>query len=123
MKYSLEDFLKLKASFKKNRKVKILSGSMEPFIYKNDVVTIANKSVKLLKKGDVIVFWKDNKLICHLFHRFNIFENKECLITKGINSKRYDSPVLQKFYLGIIIEPKVTKLKKVLFKLYLLLIR
>ena len=119
MKYSLEDFLKLKSSFNSNKKVRILSGSMEPFIYKDDIIIVSPKEIDSLKKGDVIIFWKDNKLICHLFHRFEKVQNQDCLITKGINSKKYDSPVQRKFFLGIIVDPKVTILKRVFFKLYL----
>lgn len=123
MKYSLEDFLELKNSFSGIKKVRILSGSMEPFIYKDDVILITPKDINLLKKGDVIVFWKDNKLICHLFHRFETFENQDCLITKGINTKSFDSPIPRKFYLGILVEPKVTLIKSFFFKLYLLFSR
>jgi signal peptidase I len=119
MKYSLEDFLELKSSFNSNKKVRILSGSMEPFIYKDDIIIVSPKEIDSLQKGDVIIFWKDNKLICHLFHRFEKVLSQDCLITKGINSKKYDSPVQRKFFLGVIAEPKVTILKRVFFKLYL----
>jgi len=123
MKYTLKDFLELKNSFSSIKKVRILSGSMEPFIYKDDVVLITPKNVDLLKKGDVIVFWKDDKLICHLFHRFERVENQNCLITKGINSKTFDRPIPKKFYLGLLVEPKVTLIKSFFFRLYLLFSR
>jgi signal peptidase I len=123
MKYSLEVFLELKSSFNSNKKVRILSGSMEPFIYKDDIIIVSPKEIDSLQKGDVIVFWKDNKLICHLFHRFEKVQSQDCLITKGINSKKYDSPVQRKFFLGVIVDPKVTILKRVFFKLYLFLSR
>jgi signal peptidase I len=119
--YTRLEFETLKKSFLKECRVKILSSSMEPFIYKNDVITLVPMNIEKIKKGDVIVYWRDNILICHLFYKLKFEDQKTLLITKGINSKGFDKPFDKHFYLGKVIEPKVSLLKFLFFKIYFFL--
>ncbi len=119
MEYSLEQFLSLKKTFNTDKNVKILSSSMEPFIYKGDTVTVSPCELSKIDKGDAIIFWQDDKLICHLFFGMDTINSQEMLITKGINSRDFDDPVNPKFYLGLITSPRISFLKRILFQVYL----
>lgn len=118
MEYSLEKFLSLQKGFDKDANVRILSSSMEPFIYKGDRVVVSPKDINTIQKGDVIVYWDDNKLICHMFLGYSK-EDPDFMITKGLNRVEKDNPIHKKFYLGVITSPKISGLKKLFFRLIL----
>lgn len=64
--------------------IAIASGSMTPFIYKGDVVIVDKKEkIENLKKGDIIAFKHDKKIIVHRIN--SILQDKEeyLLYTKG----------------------------------------
>lgn len=117
MKISYNDFLFLKKTLKKNTKVEILSESMEPFLYKDNIVEISPFNIASLKPGDPIVYWnKSEKLICHMFIHFKELDNKKYLITKGLNNKFLDKPTPSDYYLGALSKPRFTLFYKILFK-------
>lgn len=116
MKVPFEKFISLKKNLKKGQKVKILSGSMTPFIYKDDIVVIEPGKVESLKPGDVIVFWRENKLICHLLVRNKFVEGKMLLETKGLSSGEYDEDVDPNMFLGVVTKPRLGFIKRIFFR-------
>lgn len=118
MKVSQQDFIFLKKTLKENTKTKILSSSMEPFIYKNEIIDVSPVRAEDLKVGDVLVFWRNDKLICHMLTNLESPE-KDSVITKGINNSKFDKPVHKDMILGIVVKPKLGIVKRFIFKLYL----
>lgn len=119
MKVSFVDFVYLKENLKLNTKTKILSSSMEPFIYKDEIVEVSPAPVETIKVGDAIVFWADDILVCHFVTKIITEDNNIKFITKGLSNKHFDRPVLKKFYLGKLTSPKISQFKKILFRFLL----
>lgn len=117
MQLSFDEFTILKKSLKVNTKTNVLSDSMEPFIGKGEEIEVSPIEFNQLEVGDVIVFWNDRKLICHLVMKLNFEHSLPQVITKGLNSKKYDKPVLEEFFLGKVSKPKLGKIKKMIFKM------
>jgi len=114
MKVSLNDYKFLKQTLKVNTKTKILSSSMEPYIYKNEIVEVSPVKIEELKVGDVLVFWRDEKLICHVLMKIDLDE-KNSFFTKGINNRSYDPPINKEFILGKVTKPSLGKVRRLLF--------
>lgn len=119
-KFSLDYFLGLKKRIKtQDLEVKIISGSMEPFIGVNEKVTIRKiNNIDDIKTFDPIVFFQDEKLICHMYIK-KVVENKTTLIiTKGLNSSNYDESFSYDLILGKVIKPQLSFLKRMSLKLF-----
>lgn len=117
MQISLEKFVLLKKSLKPKTKIKILSGSMEPFIYTGETILCSPISYKEVKVGDPIVFWQDEKLICHFLVAKKKIEGKEILETKGLSRIFKDPIVPESHLLGKVVEPKISPFKRFIFTL------
>ncbi|MBC77071.1 MAG: hypothetical protein CME64_13740 [Halobacteriovoraceae bacterium] len=116
MKITKEEFNKIKSNFKKPRQVKILTGSMDPFIKAGDRVTIRPFNSEDLKEFDTIVFWQDDKLICHFLYKKEVRSDSLVYHTKGLNSKELDSPVNEEQILGVVTAPTLPSWKKFLMR-------
>ena len=68
----------------------IVSESMEPTLYKDDVVFVKKCDISELKKGDIITFEQDNRVISHRI--INITKEKSVVKfeTKGDNNEIVD---------------------------------
>lgn len=75
----------------------VLSGSMEPEISINDLVIIKKKDS--YKKGEIIVYQKENTLIVHRI----VSINKNEIITKGDANTLIDDPIIKSDIKGKII--------------------
>lgn len=118
MKINLEEFARLKQKLKPATKVNILSDSMEPFIFKGETIEIDPCPKDKVCVGDAIVFWHNNRLICHFVTKvINKPEYYE-FITKGLSSIEYDSPVHEKQLLGKVTTPKMGFIKKFIYRMY-----
>jgi signal peptidase I len=117
MKISHEEFKELKKNFKGFTQVKVLTPSMSPLIMVNDMVKVASlpNDLNTIKPYDILIFWQDNKLICHFFIKI---ENG-LFITRGLNSKRRDEPIKVEDLFGIVIHPKVGRFKRIFLKFLL----
>lgn len=115
MKVSKEEFEKLKSDQKNFLKVKVLTPSMHPLIRVNDQVLIERVTTKEIKPYDILVFWQNNKLICHFF----IKKQGDQYICRGLNNKEYDEPIAQSEIFGIVIKPTVGSIRKFLLRLFL----
>jgi hypothetical protein len=112
MKYSLYDFIQLRKGFKNEIKVNIISGSLEPWIYTGEKVTVVPCHPNEIKALDIIVFWKDEKLICHIYRK----TLNKYLITQALVNKKYDTPTDSKYLLGKVISPKFSWYHRLMFK-------
>lgn len=71
------------------------SESMEPQIKKGDAVVI-EKTKKKLKKGMVIAYRHDNKVIVHRIDKIKIENGEQKITTKGDNNKTKDNWTVEK---------------------------
>ena len=72
------------------------SNSMLPYMERGDVVVIEKlneKEQQNLKKGDILVFRYDNKIITHRIHSIDEKDGKKYFVTKGDNNNQPDNGV------------------------------
>ena len=70
------------------------SNSMQKFMSKGDVVLLEKlkgKELDQLKKGDILVFKYDNKIISHRIYKIVERDNARYYITKGDNNDQADA--------------------------------
>ena len=106
----------LKRGLRQATQVKVLSGSMAPFIYKGDFVEVSPLVVDKILPGDVIVFWREDKLICHLLMKKRLAGSTTYLRTKGLSSGKYDDEVDEGCYLGVVTKPRIGFFRRIFFK-------
>ncbi len=111
-----EQFNEIKSKLCKPTPVNILTGSMSPFIEAGDTIWIRPFDRNNLKKLDTIVFWSEDKLICHFFYKKEKIEDKWVYFAKALNSKRLDAPFNEDEILGIAIRPQLPSWKKFLMR-------
>lgn len=102
---SLDKFLQLKLSLNKIKilPIKIITGSMSPLIKVDDRVWVEpTPDLNKLKIFDILVYWSDEKLVCHYLYAMNEVMNSEekVLLMKGINTKGVDFPIKYEQLLG-----------------------
>jgi signal peptidase I len=74
------------------------SDSMEPLISSGDKIKIKQCSYKYIKKGDIIAFYRKNKIILHRVLKINKY--KESFIAKGDNRMNIERGIRYKNFLG-----------------------
>ena len=63
---------------------------MEPTFYKDDLVIVQKCKIKELKKGDIITFRQNDRIISHRIFGITKDEEEVKFITKGDNNEVYD---------------------------------
>lgn len=76
--------------------LEVMSSSMEPAISKEDFIII-NQQDKKYKKGDIITFYDDSKML--VTHRIIKIE-KDKILTKGDHNKTEDNAILKEKIVG-----------------------
>lgn len=113
---SPEDFVFLKAKLAKigHHRLKILSDSMEPILKVNHEYRVEFCSFGDLKTFDIVVFLEGRKLMSHfLWFKSESFEH---WISKSYRyPTQLDSPITEQNYLGVIRDPKISKVQRCLF--------
>lgn len=74
------------------------SGSMTPKIEKGDIVIVESlnsSEIKEIKKGDILVYNHDNKIIVHRVVKISNINNKITFNTKGDNNETKDSWIVK----------------------------
>jgi len=85
-------------------KFKIVTGSMDPLIPVGSSVFVDTTAA--IRPTDIIVFWQENKLVCHILWSKNkiISENgQEILVTRPLYGRRRDLSILSTHVLGKVI--------------------
>jgi len=91
-------------------KGRIVSGSMIPVINIGEEITVEVKSKKL-KRFDIIVFWRDEMLICHYLWNINRFIEPLLLQTRNIRGGK-DYPIKEEDYIGKVLSHKLSLFRK-----------
>lgn len=73
----------------------IVSESMEPTFYKDDLVVVRKCSEKELKKGDIITFKQDDRIISHRIDGVTKEKGEVRFITKGDNNEVRDQELVE----------------------------
>ena len=92
--FSLLTIVVLTSGMFKYRALAIGSGSMTPTISKGDAIILehfSEKDLSKLKKGDVLVYNHDNKIIVHRLIKMKKMNNNIYYKTKGDNNDTQDS--------------------------------
>lgn len=111
MKYSLLQFKKLKIN-RGTHKVHIVSGSMEPWIGTNEVITVQIASIDEVSPYDIVVFWENDIFICHIL----ISKSHNSFQTKALATNEFDDPIDNKYLLGKVVSPKFSWWQKVMLR-------
>ena len=69
----------------------IVSESMEPTFYKDDLAIVKSCNVEELKVGDIITFKQDDRIISHRISEIVAEKGEKQIITKGDNNKVEDT--------------------------------
>ncbi len=82
--------------------LRIASNSMEPVLKTDDVISVHTTNKSALKKFDIIVFWQNNRIICHLLWSIQTMKSgEEVLITKSLKDpQEIDIPIKEGLLLG-----------------------
>ena len=91
----------------------IISESMEPTFYKDDLALVKSCNMEELKKGDIITFKQEDRIISHRISEIIEEKGKKQFITKGDNNEVEDiEPVdVQNIYgKGVLVIPKIGKI-------------
>ena len=75
--------------------IAIASGSMEPKIYRGDIV-IVDQKFSNLKKGDVIAFKQNNIIIVHRIVKIIKYDKSNLYYTKGDANNKMDDFITEK---------------------------
>ncbi len=67
MNITFKEYILLKNRITDPQKIRIISGSMEPFIHTGEEIFIKKFNPGSLKRFTPIVFWHENYLVCHFY--------------------------------------------------------
>ena len=93
----------------------IISGSMEPKLYKDDIIIVKNCDTNLLEENDIITFNQDNKIISHRITKITEENGERNFQTKGDNNDVIDDFVVkpEQIYGKVAFKiPKIGKITK-----------
>ena len=100
---SWADFLRFKAS-QTVYKFTVVTGSMAPLIPVGATVVV--ESAGTPSKGDIIVFWQADKLICHiLWHENRLMQDggEKVYVTRPLTGQHLDISIRSQQILGVVI--------------------
>ena len=110
-----EEFLKLKqAPFYKGN---IVSDSMEPFLKIGSGIVV-EVGIENLKRFDLVVFYQNEKLICHYIWKLNKIVKPRMIQTRNLKGD-FDLPIRDDLCLGKVVSHKLgfaQRLKLLLLK-------
>ena len=89
----------LNSGFFKYQNMTIGSNSMKPYMSKGDVIILEKlkgNEIYELKKGDILVFRYNNKVIAHRIYKVYNDETEIRFRTKGDANEKYDDPIINK---------------------------
>lgn len=73
----------------------IVSESMEPTFYKDDLAVVQKTKLEKLKKGEIITFKQEDRIISHRIYDISKEKGKVKFITKGDNNDVQDKDLVE----------------------------
>ena len=94
--------LKMRLQREGRLELRVASTSMEPIIWKDQLVIAEKADPQELEKFDIIIFWQQQKIFCHLlWHIQKDANNQNIFITKSLeNPREIDIPLQEELLLG-----------------------
>ena len=116
MNYTLADFVLLKRDLKDQTKIKIVSGSMKPWIQVNEKIIVNSITPEEIKPFDIIVYFdiEAEILVCHIF--IGLRDGK--IICKPLARNAEDKPVDPNLLLAKVVKPSFRWYHRFLLKLF-----
>ena len=112
--YSQFTFLKLKQN--KKIETRVVSGSMSPWIQAGATVTLEVCDYEKAKPWDIIIFWREDKLICHILKK----KTRDYFQTFPLYNLDYssilDPPSHHSNFLGVVCEPEFGFIQKLVLR-------
>jgi hypothetical protein len=110
------EFLKLKEELKKNGSFvsSVITGSMEPDIPTGSLVEVVPVN-EAIRKFDIVVFWRNGKLVCHYVGHINRLRSTVSRLTFStwsIKGDREDLPFDEERVFGKVVSHSISKLTK-----------
>lgn len=105
---SWEEFTKLRQDGGPVFKFRIVTGSMEPLIPVGASVIVDGQAE--IKPHDIIVFWQDEKMICHVcWHENKVIQQdgQKIFVTRPLVGGRRDFSILESQILGRVLNYKL----------------
>lgn len=107
---SVKTILALKGSLR----LRVASDSMNPVIKVNDLILLESlKDPKTLKRFDVIVYEKDQTLICHFFWCLNSIQHPPTICTRSLKEPcQNELPFTEDKVIGIVSSHRIGRLRR-----------
>jgi hypothetical protein len=122
MNFTFIDFQVLKNKLRKTGSVeiRIVSGSMAPLLPVGSLASIEPCDFDHLNPFDLVVFFEEDKFICHTFWSGGAFpaaNGDRTLMTWGLNNPDRDLPVAERFLFGRVTSHRLSPWRCFLFTL------
>lgn len=95
-------------------KLKVASNSMSPVIKVNDLITVApTGNINTLKRFDIIVYAKNDTLVCHYFWSANSIQQETTLCTRSLKEPyQNELPFTADKILGVVTSHKIGLIRR-----------
>lgn len=115
-----KDFAALRAALRGGglREIRLVSNSMAPLLPTGARAIVQGCSIGDLKPFEIVVFWQNEKLICHVVcgqGDLPAADGQMTLVTRGLGSGGFDLPVPESWILGRVISHRLTWWQKAKF--------
>lgn len=103
---SVKTILNLKGTLR----LRVASDSMNPVIRINDLISLESlKDIKTLKRFDLIVYEKDQRLFCHYFWSLNSLQQPTTICTRSLKEPfQNELPFTTDKVLGIVTSHRIS---------------
>jgi hypothetical protein len=120
MKLTFDDFLRIKQHINQEEKVScvVITDSMVPIIKVGEKIKVT-KDISKLKPFDIIVFFFQDKLICHFLIKNESELSPGRIITGSYKQVGFDFPVPKENILGLVTSHHLSWLQKLRIRLKL----
>ena len=117
---NFEDFQALRSELLRGgaREIQLVSNSMAPLLPTGARAMVEGCSIGELKPFEIVVFWENGKLICHVVcgqGELPAADGQASLVTRGLSSKSFDLPIPADCILGRVTSHRLTWWQKTKF--------
>lgn len=116
MSLSFEKFVFLKNQKNAELDIRIITGSMAPWIMAGSYTKVKIVGIEEVKPWDIVVFWRKDILICHIYFKRDDAVFYTFPLNHNQKLTRFDEPNPINHLLGVVIDPKFGFFQKLYFK-------
>lgn len=119
MNYTYREFRRLRATTGKDLNIRIVTGSMKPWIQPGSYVKVKTARFEELKLWDIVIYWRKEALICHVVAKIDSAYIITSPLNKPFKKKLYDPPVHKSAILGVVTEPKFGLFHRLMLRFFI----